>query len=156
MISNLIAFYISHRLQRVPIYEAISLQDGVHLPAGESRGRGGARVGDAMRPVPERVTPDVRVGEAAADARDRALEAWPSVDHEGFQGMVRAADLETAVASGMGDRPVGEVQTALASGARMPSASHLHADHSLSLALERMGTSGMRLLPVISRATCVN
>jgi CIC family chloride channel protein len=34
MISNLIAFFISHRLQRVPIYEALAHQDGIHLPTG--------------------------------------------------------------------------------------------------------------------------
>jgi len=31
MISNLVSFYISFRLQRQPIYEALALQDGVHL-----------------------------------------------------------------------------------------------------------------------------
>ena len=29
---------------------------------------------------------------------------------------------------------------------------HIHPDHSLSLALERMGTSGLNVLPVVSRA----
>ena len=37
MISNLISFFVSQRLQREPIYEALALQEGVHLPAGESR-----------------------------------------------------------------------------------------------------------------------
>ena len=32
MISNLIAFYISQKLQREPIYEALARQDGLHLP----------------------------------------------------------------------------------------------------------------------------
>ena len=32
MISNLIAFFISQRFQREPIYEALAHQDGVHLP----------------------------------------------------------------------------------------------------------------------------
>jgi len=30
MISNLVSFYISYRLQRQPIYEALALQDGIH------------------------------------------------------------------------------------------------------------------------------
>src|SRR3974377_1742259 len=37
MISNLIAFFVSYRLQRQPIYEALAHQEGVSLPAGESR-----------------------------------------------------------------------------------------------------------------------
>ena len=36
MISNLIAFFISQRLQHAPIYEALALQENVYLPAGES------------------------------------------------------------------------------------------------------------------------
>ena len=51
MVSNLIAFYVSHRLQRMPIYEAIALQDGVHLPTGETRHRGGRQVSDVMMQV---------------------------------------------------------------------------------------------------------
>ena len=37
MISNLIAYFISHKLQRQPIYEALSAQEGVHLPTAQSR-----------------------------------------------------------------------------------------------------------------------
>src|SRR5262250_1049357 len=33
MISNLVSFYISYRLQPKPIYEALALQDGIHLPS---------------------------------------------------------------------------------------------------------------------------
>ena len=31
-------------------------------------------------------------------------------------------------------------------------APHVHPDHSLSVALERMGTTGLNVLPVVSRA----
>ena len=34
MIANLISFYISYRLQKEPIYEALQHQDGLHLPSG--------------------------------------------------------------------------------------------------------------------------
>jgi CIC family chloride channel protein len=34
MIANLVSFFISRRLQHDPIYEALALQEGVHLPAG--------------------------------------------------------------------------------------------------------------------------
>ncbi|PYV52320.1 MAG: chemotaxis protein CheA [Acidobacteria bacterium] len=36
MISNLVSLFISSRLQRTPIYEALAIQDGVHLPSAES------------------------------------------------------------------------------------------------------------------------
>src|SRR3954462_585904 len=32
MIANLIAYYVSHRLQRETVYESLALQDGLHLP----------------------------------------------------------------------------------------------------------------------------
>src|SRR5205085_11206225 len=37
MISNLIAFFISQKLQLKPIYEALAHQDGLHLPRGPFR-----------------------------------------------------------------------------------------------------------------------
>ena len=39
MIANLISFYISYRLQKEPIYEALQHQDGLHLPSGRATGR---------------------------------------------------------------------------------------------------------------------
>ena len=43
MISNLLSFFISVRLQRQPIYEELARQDGIHLPTAESRERQGGR-----------------------------------------------------------------------------------------------------------------
>ena len=37
MIANLIAYFISQKLQPEPIYEALAHQDGLHLPAGAFR-----------------------------------------------------------------------------------------------------------------------
>src|SRR5947208_3795470 len=39
MISNLVSFYISYKLQRVPIYEALAHQVGIHLPSATTRQR---------------------------------------------------------------------------------------------------------------------
>ena len=43
MISNLVSLFISSRLQRQPIYEALAVQDGIHLPGAETRQRHGQR-----------------------------------------------------------------------------------------------------------------
>jgi len=49
MIANMISFFISQLLQPDPIYEALALQDGVHLPtAGSRAGSAGARVSEIM------------------------------------------------------------------------------------------------------------
>jgi CIC family chloride channel protein len=49
MIANMISFFISQLLQPEPIYEALALQDGVHLPAASSRAAAaGARISEIM------------------------------------------------------------------------------------------------------------
>ena len=74
MISNLLAFYVSHRLQRVPIYEALALQDGIHLPTSESRGHfTTSRVEQVMRSVDRPFLSHMTVADAlAADRRHHA------------------------------------------------------------------------------------
>jgi chloride channel protein, CIC family len=42
MISNMIAYFISYKLQKQPIYEALAYQEGVHCPHAHSRSRGRA------------------------------------------------------------------------------------------------------------------
>jgi CIC family chloride channel protein len=96
MISNLVSFYISYTLQRMPIYEALAHQLGIHLPSQATRQDiAHLRVSAAMRPPEgaESIVP-------------------PHSDH---------------------DFP------------------HVHADHGLDVALHRMGISGLKILPVVSR-----
>ena len=93
MISNMIAFYISRRLQPVPIYQALQAQDNIHLPTRESSDTG----------------PHLLV--------TQVMKAAPADFPQGSE-----------------DFP------------------HLHPDHSLSWAMQRMGESGLRTLLVVSRA----
>jgi CIC family chloride channel protein len=65
-------------------------------------------------------------------------------DQIGVVGVVNLSRLEQEVADGV-DRQLGEVLNALT----FP---HVHADQGLDLALERMGTNQIELLPVVSRA----
>jgi CIC family chloride channel protein len=155
MISNLIAFFISHRLQPEPIYEALARQDGIHLPSGEARAhRQRMRVSIAMRAPLETLSPKLSVAEAFARTGDSELAAWPVIDQSGLVGMIQRSDLESANAKG----DQGQLLEALlrerpslhrADSAGLP---HVHPDHSLTLALERMGTTRLEVLPVVSRA----
>jgi CIC family chloride channel protein len=148
MISNLIAFFISYKLQKEPIYEALAQQEGVHLPTAESRSeRDRMRVSRAMRPASDVLTADTPVPVALQRLRASELEAWPIVEGADFRGMAHLADLENAEA----DKTLGDL---LAEGL-IPWATglpHLHPDHTLGTALERMGASGQKVLPVVSRA----
>ncbi len=155
MISNLIAFYISYKLQKEPIYEALAHQDGVHLPGAGSRSPGRyIRVDQAMRNAPVIFSPETPIAAAAERVRDSELNAWPVADASGLWGTITKAKLEGAVAHGLADKKLADL---LGEGfpRHLPSADefpHLHVDHDLSLAIERMGATGVNVLPVVSRA----
>jgi CIC family chloride channel protein len=144
MISNLMSFLVSYRLQRQPIYEALALQEGIHLPHSESAKRH-LQVRSAMRPPRETFTTDMTVARCLELAGHSGMRAWPVVDSRGVWGVVSLADLRRAKDGGRSESKVGS----LLDSRKFP---HLHADHSLDLALERMGSTGYDLLPVVSRA----
>jgi chloride channel protein, CIC family len=78
MISNLISFFISQRLQREPIYEALALQEGVYLPTGESREElSGTRVGQVMQIRPELLPLEMDLGAARRRLQEANRNAWP-------------------------------------------------------------------------------
>jgi CIC family chloride channel protein len=155
MISNLIAYFISHKLQRQPIYEALSAQEGVHLPTAQSRSQAERiQVRQAMRPAPAAVSPDLTIAMVLRQMKDSALDAWPIADAGGLLAMVRSSDLEQAVDDGASNQRVAQIlgedfESGPTTAEDIP---HVHPDHSLSLALEQMGTSGLNVLPVVSRA----
>jgi CIC family chloride channel protein len=155
MISNLIAFFISLKLQHEPIYEALARQDGVHLPSSVARSpTRRLRVEQAVQAAPIVLRPDMRLTAAADQTGGSSMDAWPVADEQGLLGMITRQKLEGAIAHGLWDKRVAD---ALAGGfsSRLPTAQefpHLHLDHDLSLALERMGAAGVNLLPVVSRA----
>jgi CIC family chloride channel protein len=154
MISNLIAFYISQRLQHEPIYEALARQDGLHLPTGSFRLLARQRrVSAALRPAPEPLAADTTVEEAQRRAMETDFGSWPVVDERGLAGMVRRAEIATAIADGRGAAPVRDLMDGVDSDATDDDAvPHVHPDHPLSLALARMGATRHTVLPVVSRA----
>ncbi|MGH7497834.1 MAG: chloride channel protein [Gemmatimonadales bacterium] len=156
MISNLIAFFISHHFQRQPIYEALARQDGVHLPTGEHRAQGAQlRVTTAMRPAAgETLSAESTIADALGRTGSSALDAWPVADDEGLRGMIQRIELERAMSEGRADQKVVALLREGPSPHRPDSAAlpHVHPDHSLTVALERMGAMRYNVLPVVSRA----
>ncbi|MEP6574380.1 MAG: chloride channel protein [Gemmatimonadota bacterium] len=155
MISNLIAFFISQQLQPQPIYEALSRQDGEHLPTRDDRPVPARyRVAGAMQQSPGTLSREDRISAAFERMRESPIDAWPMVDNNELSGMIARSELERAVAAGRGDEPLSAlmpegVEEEKAGDGGIP---HLHPDHSLTLALERMGTLSYDVLPVVSRA----
>jgi chloride channel protein, CIC family len=154
MISNLISFYISQRFQHEPIYEALALQDGLHLPTGAFRQLARQlRVTSALRAAPSPLPADLQVTLAQRRVDGSAFGSWPVIDDHGFAGMVRSSDIDAAVDDGRGATTVRELLDAVDPDAGDDAAvAHVHSDHPLGLALRRMGATRHTVLPVVSRA----
>ena len=146
MISNLVSFFISAKLQPKPIYDELAHQDGLHLPSAETRRQETQRqVNHAMREASEVLPSDLTVQEALERARSSEFRAWPVCDASGVVGVVSVARLRQAAGEGSAGKPL----RGLVGPGGFP---HVHVDHSLHLALDRMGASQLDLLPVVSRA----
>ena len=146
MISNLVSFFISARLQPTPIYECLAIQDGIHLPSEGARRRSVERqAAHVMRAVKETLKADETVKEAAGHTRGSAFHAWPVMDAQGVVGVVTRAQIDQTAEKGDANKQLLEFVDA-------DDFPHVHADHPLHVALERMGTAKLDLLPVVSRA----
>jgi chloride channel protein, CIC family len=146
MISNLVSFFISSRFQKQPIYEVLARQDGIHLPTGESRLQERQKqVVHAMRKTDEVLKSEMTVQMALEEVRSSAFRAWPVSDERGVIGVLNLQTLERANNDGSGGQRLSE----LVEKGDFP---HVHEDHPLHVALDRMGASHLGLLPVVSRA----
>jgi CIC family chloride channel protein len=146
MISNLVSFFISARFQKQPIYEVLAQQDGIHLPSVETRQQLEQRqVIHAMRQATEVRSAEMTVREALEKSKSSEFRAWPVCDERGVIGVLRLQDLERGINDGLANKRLREI----VGGSEIP---HVHADHALNLALERMGANQLDLLPVVSRA----
>ncbi|HEV2730936.1 MAG TPA: chloride channel protein, partial [Terriglobales bacterium] len=145
MISNLVSLFISSQLQEQPIYEALAIQDGIHLPSAESRTRHVQRqVIRIMRPATEPLPAEITVREALERVRSNELRTWLVTDRRGVVGVINLSGLERELAEGA-DKKLSELVGTFV----FP---HVHSDQGLDLALERLGTNQMEILPVVSRA----
>jgi CIC family chloride channel protein len=145
MISNLVSFFISSRLQRMPIYEELAIQDGIHLPSAESRQRNGhRRLARIMRQKTESLAAELTVQEALQQCQASRFRSWLVMDGGGVRGVITRQTLESEFTKNA-DKKLQEISTDL----NFP---HVHADQSLDTALERMGGNQLDLLPVVNRA----
>jgi CIC family chloride channel protein len=144
MISNLISFFISQQLQREPIYEALALQEGVYLPTGESREElAGIRVTEVMQPDVVPLPPDADMASAKQRLEQEKCNSWPVADGNYLLGVVSSQEIEAATPAPH------TVLDLVRSADEYP---YVHLDHPLSYALERMGSKGVDVVPVVSRA----
>ncbi len=152
MISNLISYFISSRLQKEPIYEALQRQDGIHLPSDNRKREALLLVGHGFCSAPTVLSAEMLVSQAVSLV-DRERGAWPLVDESGLRGMITEAQLDEAVKEGAGDRALGDIIQGIDPRVELTADNfpHVHPDHSLELAMQRIARSGLRALPVVSR-----
>jgi CIC family chloride channel protein len=145
MISNLVSLFISSRLQRQPIYEALAVQDGIHLPTAETRQRHGQRqIVRVMRALAESLPAELTVREALQRAHSIKFRSWLVMESSGVIGVINRLTLEREFTQDA-NQQLGKIVSTL----NFP---HVHSDQSLDLALERMGANQLDVLPVVSRA----
>src|SRR5689334_18194352 len=146
MIANLASLFISSRFQKQPIYEALAHQDGIHLPNIKERAGAGRRtVALIMRNATEVLPAEMSVQQAVESVRASKFRAWPVMDQGSIVGVLARSALESANDDGRRELAV----LGLVESLEFP---HVHADHALHLALERMSQSRIDILPVVNRA----
>jgi CIC family chloride channel protein len=146
MISNMVSLFVSSKLQPEPIYIALALQDGIHLPTSESRYRRSRhQVNRAMKPATEILSASMMLQDVIHQIEGSSCTAWPVMDQQELVGVLSRTALEMA-GKEMNGKMLGDLF------AGQPAFPHVHSDQGLDVALDRMGTAGMDLLPVVSRA----
>ena len=144
MIANMISLFIASRLQEEPIYEALAVQDGIHLPSADARQRGHRQVAIVMRSAGDSLHGEMTVREALEQVRLSDVQSWLVTDERGVIGVLNRFKLDQESSDG-GERHLSDLVDPVV----FP---HVHADQGLDLALERMGTNQVEILPVVNRA----
>jgi CIC family chloride channel protein len=152
MIANMVSLFIATRLQHQPIYEALAIQDGIHLPTAETRQRFGQRqIITVMQTSQNETLPDflpveTTVRDAVEKARQAQFRTLLVTDPRGVVGIIAFSTLQAAMASSDGgDKKLSDLLDVVV----FP---HVHSDQGLDLALERMGANQLEILPVVNRA----
>ena len=149
MIANLISYYISTKLQKEPIYEALQHQDGVYLPEGARDRNEVVLVSRALHPMTATLKADDTVAAAAAQAEQKHFAI---IGKGGLLGMVTGEQLQRAIEEGRGSQSLAALALSGESfgrpGYHYP---YVHSDHPLDTAMQLMSRAGVEVLPVVSR-----
>jgi len=144
MIANMLAFMISKRYQEKPVYHALLEQDHVHLPGAASRVPLGAwRARDIMSSDVRFIPPDSSLSAAWKFAAQDGAQSFLVGSGDNLLGIVTRDSLEQTASASDNTAPV----TSLL----LRDFRHVHPDHPLELALERL-KQNPGILPVLSRS----
>lgn len=144
IVANTLAYVVSRGLQRTPIFDVLTRQDGLELPSlEEQREQTVLRVEDAMKPAPSPVL-DARdsVAQAVRRVQDLSGSFLVRLEPSGWK-MVTSDTLRQLAGEGKGELTLGSAL----SGPNLP---YLHPDLALEAALRHVHQ--VPLVPVVNRA----
>ncbi len=146
MVANITSYVLSTKLSPRPIYDALLLQDGIHLPHEEKHVLRTIRVGDAMTQKVVTVCGKLTVAEAFQHVQrlPEYHHAYPVDDGEGkIVGIFTFNDLKRALAAGKSELRLDKLQNR--------AIIHAHPDQTLDQVIFKLGHEGISQLPVVSR-----
>ena len=146
MVANITSYALATKLSPTPIYDALLLQDGIHLPHAERQSLKQIPVSAAMTTEVATVRGDMAVAEAFQYVQTLAENhrAYPVVNDAGrLEGLVTMNDFKRALAAGKNDQLLEQVAS--------HNVVHVHPDHTLATAIIKLGRQGISQLPVVSR-----
>ena len=145
MIANAVSYIIASRFQPIPIYEALLMQDGIHLAQTQPTAAL-HKVTAASVMTREVITLPVgiNVREALERAEVTTHHGFPVVDHaRRLVGFVTINDLKRIISQGKEETPLTEIAA--------KKVVHAHPDHTLDTVMLKLGQQELSLLPVVSR-----
>ena len=144
MIANMTSYIIASHLQKKSIYIALAEQDGIHLQEHRTQTDSRSRtVLMAMTADPSLVAPGTLLSELPEET---AGGLFLVANGGKLMGVVPVASVKKALVEGQHGLSIGDLA------ARSSAYPHVHPDHPIELAIERMGQSGLQSLPVVDRA----
>lgn len=152
MISNLISYYISYRMQPEAIYEALQHQEGIHLPPSAGVRESVMLVHEVTWSALEPLIPSTRLADALARMSEE-VDALPVVDNGVLLTLLTRTQVQSAIDQGQGIEPIAAIlplnrHHRYSKGLTFPS---VYPDDALDTALRRMADAGIHVLPVIGR-----
>jgi CIC family chloride channel protein len=146
MIANITSYALASRLSPTPIYDALLVQDGIHLPHMQRPALRKILVRHAMTRDVITVPADLEIEDAFHHVQElpRHYHAYPVVGEDGrLAGIFTFNDLKRALAKGDGHAKLSDIIDS--------NVIHAHKDHTLDAVMLKLGRKGVSQLPVVSR-----
>jgi CIC family chloride channel protein len=146
MIANIASYALATEFFPTPIYDALLLQDGIHLPHEERHALRQISVSAAMTKDLETLRADISVAEAFARLESAPVHfhAYPVLDSGGgLVGICTFNDLKRAISVGKRGSPVRAIATR--------KLEYVHPNQTLDDALVKMGKRRISQLLVVER-----